>query len=143
MAPMDSPLLKAPAGVLAKKCAWSDFCSGPVCLEQVTISLLDKAMADSGKDRFLIDGFPRNEENRSAFEKQVRSGFRFRVQGLSFSVDMPAVSGLPCMCMRTVASGGTVPAQSWGLCADVHPAKLHPVLRLPRGRHDPAPHGPQ
>ena len=38
---------------------------------QVTISLLDKAMADSGKDRFLIDGFPRNEENRAAFEKQV------------------------------------------------------------------------
>lgn len=38
---------------------------------QVTISLLEKAMSDSGKDSFLIDGFPRNEENRSAFEQQV------------------------------------------------------------------------
>ena len=38
---------------------------------QVTISLLEKAMSESGKDSFLIDGFPRNEENRSAFEQQV------------------------------------------------------------------------
>ena len=28
-------------------------------------------MTESGKDSFLIDGFPRNEENRAAFEKQV------------------------------------------------------------------------
>ena len=39
------------------------------CLLQVTVNLLDKAMADSGKHQFLIDGFPRNEENRAAFEK--------------------------------------------------------------------------
>lgn len=39
---------------------------------QVTISLLQKAMDDSGKHRFLIDGFPRNEENRASFESQVR-----------------------------------------------------------------------
>lgn len=30
-------------------------------------------MADSGRDTFLIDGFPRNEENRAGFEKQVSS----------------------------------------------------------------------
>lgn len=40
---------------------------------QVTISLLEKAMNESGQRRFLIDGFPRNEENRSSFEKQVGS----------------------------------------------------------------------
>jgi UMP-CMP kinase len=40
---------------------------------QVTISLLEKAMADSGKTRFLIDGFPRNDENRAAFESQTGS----------------------------------------------------------------------
>jgi len=38
---------------------------------QVTISLLEQAMNESEKQRFLIDGFPRNEENRSQFEKQV------------------------------------------------------------------------
>ena len=74
LAPAESPCRGA-----CKECACSDFCSGPVCLEQVTISLLDKAMADSGKDRFLIDGFPRNEENRSAFEKQVSVMLNFRV----------------------------------------------------------------
>jgi hypothetical protein len=31
-------------------------------------------MDDSGKHRFLIDGFPRNEENRASFESQVRGG---------------------------------------------------------------------
>jgi len=35
---------------------------------QVTNGLLEAAMTESGKDRFLIDGFPRNEENRAAFE---------------------------------------------------------------------------
>ena len=34
---------------------------------QVTISLLEKAMNESGQRRFLIDGFPRNMENREAF----------------------------------------------------------------------------
>lgn len=39
---------------------------------QVTISLLQRAMDESGSTKpFLIDGFPRNEENRSQFEKQV------------------------------------------------------------------------
>ena len=38
---------------------------------QVTISLLEQAMNESGHRRFLIDGFPRNEENRASFEKQV------------------------------------------------------------------------
>lgn len=28
-------------------------------------------MNESEHQRFLIDGFPRNEENRSSFEKQV------------------------------------------------------------------------
>ena len=28
-------------------------------------------MTASGKDRFLIDGFPRNDENRAAFEKDT------------------------------------------------------------------------
>lgn len=46
---------------------------GQIVPSHVTISLLQKAMADSGQDRFLIDGFPRNDENRNAFEQQVCS----------------------------------------------------------------------
>lgn len=44
---------------------------GTIVPSHVTISLLEKAMNESEKQRFLIDGFPRNEENRSQFEKQT------------------------------------------------------------------------
>lgn len=39
---------------------------------QVTVNLLDAAMKESGQDKFLIDGFPRNAKSRDAFEKEVR-----------------------------------------------------------------------
>ncbi|XWS56382.1 hypothetical protein CRYUN_Cryun09bG0081000 [Craigia yunnanensis] len=41
---------------------------GKIVPSEVTIKLLQKAMVESGNDKFLIDGFPRNEENRAAFE---------------------------------------------------------------------------
>ncbi|XP_024516087.1 UMP-CMP kinase 3 isoform X1 [Selaginella moellendorffii] len=41
---------------------------GKIVPSEVTVKLLQKAMAESGKDKFLIDGFPRNQENRAAFE---------------------------------------------------------------------------
>ncbi|KAJ6804600.1 UMP-CMP kinase 3-like [Iris pallida] len=45
---------------------------GKIVPSEVTIKLLQKAMLDSGNDRFLIDGFPRNEENRAAFENVTK-----------------------------------------------------------------------
>lgn len=44
---------------------------GKIVPSEVTIKLLQRAMQESGNDKFLIDGFPRNEENRAAFEKVV------------------------------------------------------------------------
>ena len=44
---------------------------GKIVPSEVTIKLLQKAMQENGNDKFLIDGFPRNEENRAAFEKVV------------------------------------------------------------------------
>ena len=46
-------------------------------------------MRDSGKGVFLIDGFPRNEENRAAFEEQVgqRRGGGRRVDALTLAMD--------------------------------------------------------
>ncbi|XP_042046555.1 UMP-CMP kinase 3-like isoform X2 [Salvia splendens] len=41
---------------------------GQIVPSEVTVKLLLRAMAESGNDKFLIDGFPRNEENRAAFE---------------------------------------------------------------------------
>jgi len=41
---------------------------GKIVPSEVTIKLLKQAMIENPNDRFLIDGFPRNEENRAAFE---------------------------------------------------------------------------
>ncbi|CAI0431712.1 unnamed protein product [Linum tenue] len=41
---------------------------GKIVPSEVTIKLLDKAILGIDNDKFLIDGFPRNEENRAAFE---------------------------------------------------------------------------
>ncbi|KAK1306347.1 UMP-CMP kinase [Acorus calamus] len=42
---------------------------GKIVPSEVTVKLLQRAMQESGNTKFLIDGFPRNEENRDAFEK--------------------------------------------------------------------------
>jgi len=44
---------------------------GKIVPSEVTVGLLQKAMADSGQDKFLIDGFPRNRENRDAWERET------------------------------------------------------------------------
>lgn len=44
---------------------------GKIVPSEVTIKLLKQAMIKNENDRFLIDGFPRNEENRAAFEHVV------------------------------------------------------------------------
>lgn len=44
---------------------------GKIVPSEVTIKLLQKAMQENENDKFLIDGFPRNEENRAAFESIV------------------------------------------------------------------------
>jgi UMP-CMP kinase len=41
---------------------------GKIVPAEVTVKLLQKAMEESENDKFLIDGFPRNEENRAIFE---------------------------------------------------------------------------
>ncbi|CAL9245676.1 unnamed protein product [Arabidopsis halleri] len=41
---------------------------GRIVPSEITVKLLCKAMEESGNDKFLIDGFPRNEENRIVFE---------------------------------------------------------------------------
>ncbi|KAK4763144.1 hypothetical protein SAY86_008912 [Trapa natans] len=45
---------------------------GKIVPSEVTIKILQNAMLESGNDKFLIDGFPRNEENRAAFEEVTK-----------------------------------------------------------------------
>uniref|UniRef100_A0ACD5VQB6 Uncharacterized protein n=1 Tax=Avena sativa TaxID=4498 RepID=A0ACD5VQB6_AVESA len=44
---------------------------GKLVSSDIIVRLLLKAMLASGNDKFLIDGFPRNEENREAYEKII------------------------------------------------------------------------
>eukprot|EP00899_Mesostigma_viride_P026496 jgi/Mesvir1/7030/Mv09157-RA.1 len=44
---------------------------GQIVPSHVTVGLLKEAMKRSGKKRFLIDGFPRNDENRESFERET------------------------------------------------------------------------
>lgn len=44
---------------------------GRIVPSDVTIKLIQKEMESSDNHKFLIDGFPRSEENRIAFERIV------------------------------------------------------------------------
>lgn len=45
--------------------------NGTIVPVQITCSLLKRAMESSGKDRFLIDGFPRNQDNLDGWNKEM------------------------------------------------------------------------
>ncbi|XP_011076329.1 UMP-CMP kinase isoform X2 [Sesamum indicum] len=44
---------------------------GKIVPSEVTVKLIQKAIEASENDRFLIDGFPRSEENRIAYERVI------------------------------------------------------------------------
>ena len=44
---------------------------GKIVPSEVTVKLLQKELESSNSSKFLIDGFPRTEENRVAFERIV------------------------------------------------------------------------
>lgn len=48
---------------------------GKLVPSEVVVKLLKQAMQRSGNRKFLIDGFPRNEENRLTAEKMVPGFF--------------------------------------------------------------------
>jgi len=49
--------------------------NGQIVPSYVTVALLQQAMKKSSNSRFLIDGFPRNAENNSSWEKAVRKHY--------------------------------------------------------------------
>jgi UMP-CMP kinase len=44
---------------------------GRIVPSEVTVKLIQREMESSDNHKFLIDGFPRSEENRIAFEQIV------------------------------------------------------------------------
>ena len=47
--------------------------SGTIVPVAITCSLLLRAMKESGNDKFLIDGFPRNQDNLDGWMKETNS----------------------------------------------------------------------
>lgn len=52
---------------------------GRIVPSEVTVKLLQKAIVSSDNDKFLIDGFPRNEENRLQYEQIVSDHCSFLI----------------------------------------------------------------
>ncbi len=50
---------------------------GKIVPSEVTVTLLENAMERSATKKFLIDGFPRNEENNQSWERQVAPKVNF------------------------------------------------------------------
>uniref|UniRef100_A0A0E0L927 adenylate kinase n=1 Tax=Oryza punctata TaxID=4537 RepID=A0A0E0L927_ORYPU len=44
---------------------------GKIVPSEITVKLLQEAIIKGGNDKFIIDGFPRNEENRALFESVI------------------------------------------------------------------------
>lgn len=42
---------------------------------EVTVGLLKNAILNSGKSRFLVDGFPRDERNNQNWEEEVIASY--------------------------------------------------------------------
>lgn len=60
---------------------------GKIVPSEVTIKLLQRAIEENENNKFLIDGFPRNEENRAAFEAVVSNIFYLVYKtSLSYSI---------------------------------------------------------
>jgi len=98
---------------------------GKIVPSEVTVRLLQRAMEESGNDKFLIDGFPRNDENRVTFESVV-SHFFLGLWSLLSS------SGL-------FRSKFCLPISLWA--ADWHRSGVYSVVRLSRRRDGEAPSG--
>lgn len=47
---------------------------GRIVPSEVTVNLLRREMESSENDKFLIDGFPRNEENRDTYQRMIGFG---------------------------------------------------------------------
>lgn len=57
--------------VLLRAMIRSIIMEGMIVPSEITVNLLKKEIHSSGNIKVLIDGFPRNEENRIAFERIV------------------------------------------------------------------------
>ena len=90
----------SPHGELIKK----HMVSGTIVPVAITCSLLLRAMIESNNDRFLVDGFPRNQDNLNGWVKEINPE-EVNVTGvLNFSCE-PSVSIDRCLKRGAKGSG--------------------------------------
>jgi len=90
----------SPHGELIKK----HMVSGTIVPVAITCSLLLRAMIESNNDRFLVDGFPRNQDNLNGWVKEINPE-EVNVTGvLNFSCD-PSISIDRCLKRAAKGSG--------------------------------------
>jgi len=77
---------------------------GKIVPVEITISLLDRAMKDSPKDKFLIDGFPRNKNNLDGWDNMMTGNVN--VLGVLF-FDCPEEVCIQRILKRSETSGRT------------------------------------
>lgn len=61
---------------------------GRIVSSEVTIRLLERAILKTDNDKFLIDGFPHNEEIRAVFESVVSLIYNKILLALGFCCSM-------------------------------------------------------
>lgn len=68
---------------------------GKIVPSEVTVKLIQNAIETSEKNRFLIDGFPRSEENRIAYERVVSSQYSHSIYQTHYTFQLQIVSNVP------------------------------------------------
>jgi len=78
---------------------------GTIVPVEITCSLLERAMKESDKNDFLIDGFPRNEDNLMGWNKQM--GDKVNLQRVLFLHCSQEVCMERCLLRGAAGSGRT------------------------------------
>ena len=58
--------------------------NGTIVPVEITCSLIERAMTNNDKNNFLIDGFPRNQDNLQGWSKQMGDKVSDSIQGHLF-----------------------------------------------------------
>merc|ERR1711936_376126 len=78
---------------------------GTIVPVEITYSLLERAMTESDKNDFLIDGFPRNEDNLQGWNKAM--GDKVNLQCVLFFRCTQEICTARCLSRGAAGSGRT------------------------------------
>ena len=80
--------------------------NGTIVPVEITCSLLERAMTKSDKNRFLVDGFPRNQDNLQGWTRQM--GDKVNLQCVLFFHCSQEICTARCLSRGAAGSGRSV-----------------------------------